>query len=125
MLCYFISPDADHCFLKSIICPSIPQLKVFDTVVSPTLKTREMERLIAGMEGSKKVLFVDDAETVNEPLCRSTANLHYINVLPAQVMFPILSEKYAALHLTWTIRLTLLSHVKLPIEDGFTILSLK
>lgn len=44
-----------------------------------------MERLIAGMDGSKKVLFVDDAQPVNEPLCRATANLHYINVLPAEV----------------------------------------
>jgi hypothetical protein len=60
---------------------------VFDTVEPPTLKTREMERLIAAMGDSKKVLFVDDAETVNEPLCRATGNLHYINVIPAKVKF--------------------------------------
>jgi hypothetical protein len=46
-----------------------------------------MERLIAAMGDSKKVLFVDDAETVNEPLCRATGNLHYINVIPAKVKF--------------------------------------
>lgn len=61
------------------------QLKVFDSVEPPTLKTREMERLIADIEGCKKVLIVDDAETVNESLCRATGNLHYVNVLPAQV----------------------------------------
>jgi large subunit ribosomal protein L4 len=60
------------------------KLKVFDTVQSPTLKTREMERLINGIDGCKKVLIVDDAQPVNEPLCRATANLHYINVLPAE-----------------------------------------
>ncbi|KAG0579361.1 hypothetical protein M758_4G094100 [Ceratodon purpureus] len=60
------------------------KLKVFDSVEPQTLKTREMERLIAGMGDSKKVLFVDDAEVVNEPLCRATGNLHYINVIPAK-----------------------------------------
>ncbi|XP_024391923.1 uncharacterized protein [Physcomitrium patens] len=60
------------------------KLKVFDSVEPPTLKTREMERLIADIEGCKKVLIVDDAETVNESLCRATGNLHYVNVLPAK-----------------------------------------
>jgi hypothetical protein len=60
---------------------------VFDTVEPPTLKTREMERLIADIEGCKKVLFVDDAEEVNEPLCRATGNLHYVDVIPAKVNF--------------------------------------
>lgn len=72
-------------FFKFYYCLLLAQLKVFDTVEPPTLKTREMERLIAGMGDSKKVLFVDDAETVNEPLCRATGNLHYINVIPAKV----------------------------------------
>ena len=72
-------------FLKLIMCPLLLQLKVFDSVEPQTLKTREMERLIAGMGDSKKVLFVDDAEVVNEPLCRATGNLHYINVIPAKV----------------------------------------
>jgi hypothetical protein len=43
-----------------------------------------MERLIADME-CKKVLFVDDAEEINAPLCQATGNLHYANVIPAKV----------------------------------------
>jgi len=42
-----------------------------------------MERLIADME-CKKVLFVDDAEEINAPLCQATGNLHYANVIPAK-----------------------------------------
>ena len=60
------------------------QLKVFDSIIPPTRRTREMERLIAGME-CKKVLFVDDAEEINAPLCQATGNLHYANVIPAKV----------------------------------------
>jgi hypothetical protein len=44
-----------------------------------------MEQLIAGIDGCKKVLFVDEAEKVNAPLCQATGNLFYANVLPAKV----------------------------------------
>ncbi|CAK9225075.1 unnamed protein product [Sphagnum jensenii] len=60
------------------------KLKVFDNIQPPSHRTRDMEQLIAGIDGCKKVLFVDEAEKVNAPLCQATGNLFYANVLPAK-----------------------------------------
>ncbi|CAM6095847.1 unnamed protein product [Calypogeia fissa] len=60
------------------------KLKVFEDIVPPSPKTKDMVRILEEMEGCKKVLFVEDAEKVNEFLCRATKNIHYANVIPVK-----------------------------------------
>jgi hypothetical protein len=77
------------CFKQIYWCCSCftLQLKVFDDIVPPTPKTKDMVQILEEMEHCKKVLFVEETEKVNDSLCRATRNLHYANVIPVKVRY--------------------------------------
>lgn len=62
------------------------QLLVFEDLVLPTHKTKNIVSFANQMEESKKILVVDGGP-IDENLKLATQNLHYVNVLPSIVSF--------------------------------------
>lgn len=57
---------------------------VFEDLVVPTHKTKNIVKYVEQMENTKKLLLVDGGP-IDEKLKLATQNLHYANVLPSIV----------------------------------------